>query len=137
MIDIQLLRNDLAGAATRLKSRGYELDGGRFEELEAKRKSLQKRSQELQAKRNSLSKLIGAAKAKGEDASSLMAEVGRVGDDLARLESELADIQAGLRSWLLEIPNPPHESVPPGRSDADNVEVRRWGAPKDFAFTPR
>ena len=76
MLDIQLLRNDLAGVATRLKSRGYELDGGRFEELEANRKSLQTRTQELQAKRNSLSKLIGAAKSKGEDASALMAEVG-------------------------------------------------------------
>ncbi len=137
MIDIQLLRNDLAGVAARLKARGYELDGGRFEELEAQRKSLQTRTQELQAKRNSLSKLIGAAKAKGEDASSLMADVGRVGDDLVRLESELADIQASLRTWLLGIPNLPHESVPAGRSDADNVEVRRWGTPKDFAFTPR
>jgi len=137
MIDIQLLRNDLAGVATRLKSRGYELDGGRFEELEAKRKSLQTRTQELQAKRNSLSKLIGTAKSKGEDASALMAEVGRVGDDLARLESGLADIQASLRNWLLEIPNLPHESVPAGRSEADNVEVRRWGTPKDFGFAPR
>ncbi len=137
MLDIQLLRNDLAGVATRLKSRGYELDGGRFEELEANRKSLQTRTQELQAKRNSLSKLIGAAKSKGEDASALMAEVGRVGDELARLESALADIQASLRSWLLEIPNLPHESVPAGRSEADNVEVRRWGTPRDFGFAPR
>jgi seryl-tRNA synthetase len=137
MIDIQLLRNDLAGVATRLKSRGYQLDGGRFEELEAKRKSLQTRTEELQAKRNSLSKLIGAAKSKGEDTSALMAEVGRVGDDLARLESGLGDIQVSLRNWLLEIPNLPHESVPAGRSEADNVEVRRWGKAKDFGFTPR
>lgn len=137
MIDIQLLRSDLAGITTRLKARGYDLDGERFGQLEAKRKFMQTRTQELQAKRNAISKLIGAAKSKGEDASSLMAEVGRVGDDLARLESELADVQASLRDWMLEIPNPPHESVPAGRSDADNVEVRRWGAPKDFAFTPR
>lgn len=137
MIDIQLLRNDIAGVASRLKARGYELDGARFDALESRRKSLQTRTQELQAKRNSLSKLIGAAKSKGEDASSLMADVGRVGGELAELESELAEIQTRLHEWMLEIPNAPHPSVPPGRSEADNVEVRHWGTPKDLAFTPR
>jgi seryl-tRNA synthetase len=137
MIDIQLLRNDIAGVALRLKARGYELDSARFEALESRRKSLQTRTQELQARRNSLSKLIGAAKGKGEDASSLMADVGQVGGELAKLESELEEIQTSLHEWLLEIPNAPHASVPAGRSDADNVEVRRWGTPKDFPFTPR
>ena len=137
MIDIQLLRNDLGGVAERLRARGYDLDRERFEQIEAKRKAVQKRTQDLQAKRNAVSKLIGAAKSKGEDVSSLMAETSGIGDELAALESELAGIQAELREWLLSMPNLPHPSVPVGRTDADNVEVRRWGAPPAFAFTPR
>ena len=137
MIDIQLLRNDVGGVAERLRARGYELDRGRFEQIEARRKAVQKRTQDLQARRNAASKLIGAAKSKGADASSLMAEMSGIGDELAALESELAGIQAGLREWLLSMPNLPHPSVPVGRTDADNVEVRRWGAPREFAFAPR
>src|SRR5438309_3626876 len=107
MLDIQLLRNDLAGVAAKLETRGYELDPTRFEELEGQRKSLQTRTQELQAKRNSLSKLIGAAKAKGEDASSLLSEADGLGGALTALEAELANVQAGLRDWLLAMPNLP------------------------------
>ena len=137
MLDIQLLRNDLPGVAARLKARGYLLDTAKFEQVEAERKAIQTRTQELQAKRNALSKQIGATKGRGEDVATLMREVGGIGDELTALEHQLSDIQAGLREWLLGMPNLAHASVPIGQSEADNVEVRRWGTPRRFDFEVR
>ncbi|HTS21531.1 MAG TPA: serine--tRNA ligase [Casimicrobiaceae bacterium] len=137
MLDIQMLRNDAAGVAARLAARGYALDIARFERLEADRKTIQTRTQELQAKRNTLSKAIGAAKGRGEDTGPLMREVGGIGEELGALEGRLAGVQADLREWLLEMPNLPHSSVAVGRSEADNVEIRRWGAPRSFDFPVR
>ncbi len=137
MLDIQLLRNDLAGVSARLAARGYLLDTAKFETAEAERKAIQTRTQELQAKRNALSKQIGAAKGKGEDTTSLMREVGGVGDELTALERQLSDIQGGMRDWLLGMPNLAHASVPIGQSEADNVEGRHWGTPRAFDFPVR
>jgi seryl-tRNA synthetase len=137
MLDIQLLRNDLPGVASRLKTRGYALDAAGFEAAEARRKSVQTRTQELQARRNSVSKEIGAAKGRGEDAKALMAEVAGLGDELKVLEGELGEIQSGLRDWMLAMPNLPHASVPIGASEAQNVEVRRAGEPRAFGFEVR
>ena len=137
MLDIQLLRNDPAAAAARLKTRGYVFDVARFESTEARRKAVQTRTQELQARRNAASKAIGAAKGRGEDAQTLMAEVVGLGDELKVLETELSDIQSDLREWLLTIPNLPHASVPVGASEAQNVELRRVGTPKEFGFEVR
>lgn len=137
MLDIQLLRSDLAGVTARLQQRGYILDREKFERLEAERKAIQIRTQELQAKRNALSRQVGAAKGRGDDAVEAMAEVRAIGDELIGLERELAEIQAGLRDWLLGMPNLAHSSVPVGHSAAENVEVRRWGTPRAFAFAPR
>ena len=134
MLDIQLLRNDLPGVAARLKARGYLLDTAKFEQVESERKAIQTRTQELQAKRNALSKQIGAAKGRGDDVAPLMREVGGIGDELTALEHQLSDIQGGLREWLLGMPNLAHASVPIGQSEAENVEVRRWGAPQEFSF---
>jgi seryl-tRNA synthetase len=137
MLDIQLLRKDLAGVAVRLRDRGYVLDTEKFNRVEADRKAIQTRTQELQARRNALSREIGAAKSRGEDASAPMAEVGAIGDELNALERQLADIQSGLRDWLLAMPNLAHASVPVGSSEAENVEVRRWGVQRSFDFEPR
>src|SRR5256712_2653486 len=137
MLDIQLLRKDLAGVALRLRDRGYVLDTEKFERIEAERKAIQTRTQELQARRNALSKEIGAAKNRGEGTSALMADVGAIGGELGALERELADIQTGLRDWLLAMPNLAHASVPVGQSEAQNVEVRRWGTPRSCDFEPR
>src|SRR5947207_4060695 len=137
MLDIQLLRKDLAGVALRLRDRGYVLDTEKFERIEAERKAIQTRTQELQARRNALSKEIGAAKSRGEDTSAPMAEVGAIGGEVDALERELADIQTGQRDWLLAMPNLAHASVPVGQSEAQNVEVRRWGTPRSFDFEPR
>jgi seryl-tRNA synthetase len=135
MLDINLLRNDLPGVTAALAQRGVTLDTATFESLEATRKDIQTRTQELQQKRNVASKQIGAAKGRGEDASAALAQVAGLGDELKALEAELARVQAALRDFLLQLPNLPHASTPVGRSDADNVEVRRWGAPRTFDFT--
>lgn len=137
MLDIQLFRKDIAAVAARLATRGFNLDTGRFEALEAERKDIQTRTQDLQAKRNALSKQIGAAKGKGEDASALMAEVGGTGDELKTLEERLEGIQAELNELLAAIPNLPQADVPAGPDAEANVEVRRVGTPRQFDFTPR
>ncbi|MDR2709901.1 MAG: serine--tRNA ligase [Burkholderiales bacterium] len=137
MLDINLFRQDLAAVAAGLAKRGVALDTATFERLESERKTLQTQTQELQAKRNALSKQIGIAKSKREDASALMAEVGGLGDTLSKMEDSLADLQAQLRDFLLTLPNLTHETTPAGSSEADNIEVRRWGTPRQFAFAPR
>jgi seryl-tRNA synthetase len=137
MLDIQLLRSDLTTVAARLATRGFNLDVARFEALEQERKTVQTRTQELQARRNSLSKQIGIAKGRGEDASALMAEVAGINDELGNLEEKLAYIQTQMQAFLAGVPNLPHASVPVGRSDADNVEVRRVGTPREFPFPVR
>ncbi|MDH4235328.1 MAG: serine--tRNA ligase, partial [Gallionella sp.] len=134
MLDIQALRNDLAGVAAHLGTRGYHLDTAKFEQQEGERKTIQTRTQELQAKRNSSSKLIGQAKAKGEDTSAIMAEVANLGDELKQLEAHLERIQHELNAFLSVIPNLPHESVPLGKSEADNLEVLKFGSIPKFDF---
>jgi seryl-tRNA synthetase len=135
MLDIQLLRSQPAEVAARLASRGAGLDVAAFQTLEDERKGLQVRTQELQARRNALSKQIGQLKAKGEDTAAVMGEVAGLGDELKRNEEALADLLNRINAFVSVIPNLPHESVPVGKSEADNVEVRRWGTPRSFDFT--
>ena len=134
MLDIQALRNDLDNVASSLATRGFTLDVARFQELEAQRKTIQTHTQELQAKRNSSSKLIGQAKAKGEDTSAIMAEVASLGDELKQAEVQLGEVQSSLQQLLEVIPNMPHSSVPLGKSEADNLEVRKVGNIPQFDF---
>ena len=134
MLDIQTLRNDLVNIAARLATRGFVLDTAKFAQLEAERKTIQTRTQELQARRNSSSKLIGQAKAKGEDVSAIMAEVANLGEELKQLETRLGEVQHELNAFLAAIPNTPHDSVPVGKSEADNLEVRKVGAIPQFDF---
>jgi seryl-tRNA synthetase len=134
MIDIQLLRSDLDAVAARLAARGYELDREGFLALEAERKRIQSDTQTLQASRNAFSKKVGQAKAKGEDVAPLLAEANSVNARLGELERSLEDIQGRLQAFLAVVPNPPHESVPAGKSAEDNPEARRWGTPRKFEF---
>ncbi|AOJ09166.1 serine--tRNA ligase [Burkholderia mayonis] len=134
MLDIQLLRKDLDGVAKRLADRGYTLDVAAFSSLEAERRAIQTRTEELQARRNSLSKQIGAMKGRGEDTSAVMAEVGGIGDEMKASAVKLDEIQARLSDLMLQMPNLPHESVPVGKDETENVEVRRWGTPRQFDF---
>jgi seryl-tRNA synthetase len=134
MLDVQLLRSDLAAVAKRLADRGYILDAAAFGALEAGRKKVQVETQELQARRNQLSKQVGQMKAKQEDASRLMAQVNAEADRLKALEHELETIQARVNEFLLGVPNVPHASVPAGKSSEDNPEMRKAGTPRVFDF---
>ncbi|MDK9725987.1 MAG: serine--tRNA ligase [Sterolibacteriaceae bacterium MAG5] len=134
MLDIQLLRANSALVAERLATRGVSFDTAAFEALEAERKDLQTRTQDLQAKRNSLSKQVGMLKGKGEDASAVLAEVAGIGDSLKANEEALAKLQERYNAFVAVIPNLPHESVPVGKDETGNVEVLRWGAPRNFDF---
>ncbi len=134
MLDIQLLRSQPAQVAECLASRGAGFDVAAFQALEDERKGLQVRTQDLQAKRNALSKQIGQLKAKGEDTAAVMQEVAGLGDELKQNEEKLADLLNRINAFVSVIPNLPHESVPVGKSEADNVEVRRWGTPREFGF---
>jgi seryl-tRNA synthetase len=137
MLDINLLRKDIAAVADRLRTRPFELDIAAFNALEAERKQVQVATEELQARRNALSKQVGVLKGRGEDASAVLAEVASIPDAIKAQETRLGDVQARLASMLLNAPNMPHASVPVGRSSEDNVEVRRWGEPRAFDFPVR
>jgi len=137
MHDPRLFRAELEATAQQLARRGFVLDTAAIGRLEAERKDIQMRTQELQAERNSSSKAIGQAKARGEDTAPLLAAVADLGDKLKEAETRLNAIQDELNALLMGVPNIPHESVPAGRDENDNVEVRRWGTPRSFSFTPK
>jgi len=134
MLDPKFLRQDLENTAQQLQKRGYVLDIKQFSHLEEQRKQIQIKTQELQSERNSKSKHIGQAKARGEDIQPLLDEVAHLGDALKAAEEELGGIQHQLDDLLLTIPNIPHESVPVGKDENDNVEMRKWGEPRQFEF---
>ncbi len=134
MLDIQQLRNDLDGVTKQLEKRGFVFDAASFSKLEAERKTIQTNTEALQAKRNAASKSIGFAKSKGEDVSAIMAEVAGLGDQLKAGEALLSEVQVKLQAFMLNVPNLPHDSVPLGKSEADNVEVRKVGKPREFNF---
>nr|Q31HK9.1 RecName: Full=Serine--tRNA ligase; AltName: Full=Seryl-tRNA synthetase; Short=SerRS; AltName: Full=Seryl-tRNA(Ser/Sec) synthetase [Hydrogenovibrio crunogenus XCL-2] len=134
MLDSKLLRTDLETVAAKLKTRGFVLDTAQIDELEAKRKDWQVKTQELQAERNSRSKGIGKAKAAGEDIQPLLDEVANLGDQLEEAKHASDAIQAEIELIYAGIPNLPHDSTPVGNSEDDNVEVRQWGTPKTFDF---
>ncbi|MBL8511089.1 MAG: serine--tRNA ligase [Betaproteobacteria bacterium] len=134
MLDIQQLRKDLPSVIAGLLRRGFRFDENQFRTLEEERKRLQTQTEELQAKRNTLSKQIGVLKGKGEDTSAVMAEVGGLGDALKQNEAALASLQDKLNAFMRNIPNIPRPEVAAGKSADDNVEVRRWGTPRQFDF---
>ncbi|MGE6322891.1 serine--tRNA ligase [Pseudomonas oryzihabitans] len=134
MLDSKLVRTQTEEVAARLATRGYVLDVGLVESLEARRKAVQTRTETLQAERNARSKGIGQAKARGEDIAPLLAEVDRMGSELEEAKRELDLVQGELDALLLGLPNLPDASVPVGRDEDDNVEVRRWGTPRAFDF---
>ena len=143
MLDIQLLRNNLDSVLVQLKKRSFDLNSVNivgFPQWEQQRKDVQTRTQDLQAKRNNLSKQIGIAKSKGEDVSAIMEEVAGLGEELKTGEALLENLKDAQQFLLLNLPNLPHESVPAGKSESDNLEVRKIGAPRDFkkeGFAPK
>ena len=140
MLDITLLRKDLAGAVARLETRkkpqGF-LDVAAFTALEAERKSIQSRTEELQSQRNQLSKQIGQLKSKGEPVDAVMAQVASLKSELEQSAARLEQIQPELQALLLAVPNLPHESVPVAADESGNVVVRTWGEPRKLDFAVR
>ncbi len=134
MLDPKQIRNDLEYIAERLLIKEFKLDTTVITDLESRRKTAQVKTEALQAERNSRSKAIGRAKAKGEDIKPLLAEIASLGGQLEDRKSELDQIQADLSDILWAIPNLPDESVPPGSSEDDNLEIRTWGDPTVFSF---
>ncbi|MFT5397233.1 MAG: seryl-tRNA synthetase [Planctomycetota bacterium] len=134
MLDAKLLRTDLESVAQRLAVKKFRFDGGRFETLEEKRKSLQVATQNLQNERNSRSKSIGQAKSKGEDIQPLLEQVSNLGEQLKQAETDLAEVQSSLDEMLLEMPNIPDASVPVGDSEDENQLVLEWGEKPVFDF---
>lgn len=135
MIDPNLLRNNLAEVAEKLKvKRGFHLDVTQISQLEEQRKALQVKTETLQAERNARSKNIGAAKARGEDISALLAEVDTMDNTLDEAKAELDKVQAELNQIALTIPNIPADEVPLGKDDSENLEISRWGTPRQFNF---
>ena len=140
MIDLNLLRRDLDAVVAQLQRRKNPqpfLDVPRFSALEAERKQIQTATEQLQAQRNAQSKRIGQMKGRGEDTTAAMAEVAGIGDQLKTGADRLEQVQAELQQMLMVIPNLPQPSVPDGVDETGNVEVRRWGSPRAFDFTPR
>ena len=135
MIDPNLLRNNLAEVAEKLKiKRGFTLDVANITQLEEQRKALQVKTETLQAERNARSKAIGAAKARGEDIAPLVAEVDHMAAELEQGKVELEKVQNALNDIALNIPNIPADEVPLGKDDSENLEVSRWGEPRKFDF---
>ncbi|MGB1159242.1 MAG: serine--tRNA ligase [Porticoccaceae bacterium] len=138
MLDPKLLRSDLDNIAQRLKIKGYDLDCQRFEALESERKVLQLAAENAQRERNTYAKSMGAliaeAKAKGEDVTDLKSHGEKLKNDCAAAEAKLNEIQQQLDQLLYEIPNVPDSTVPAGKDESDNVEIRRWGTPREFDF---
>ena len=135
MIDPNLLRNNLAEVAEKLKvKRNFILDTEKLTALEEQRKDLQVKTETLQAERNARSKAIGAAKARGEDIAPLLAEVDNMGEQLNEAKSLLDAVLAEINQIALSIPNLPADEVPLGKDDTENKEILRWGTPRTFDF---
>lgn len=137
MLDPNLLRNEPDAVAEKLARRGFKLDVDKLRALEERRKVLQVNTENLQAERNSRSKSIGQAKARGEDIEPLRREVNKLGEELDAAKAELDTLLAEIRDIALTIPNLPADDVPVGKDENDNVEVSRWGTPREFDFEIR
>lgn len=134
MIDPKLLRTELDTVAEKLAKRGYELDKTFWQQVEEQRKSIQVKTEELQAKKNAGAKQVGLMKRNGENTDALMAEMATISSDMKQAEDALKALQEKILAAALTIPNLPDDSVPAGKDENDNVEMRRWGEPRQFDF---
>ena len=137
MYDLGYFRNNIGSIAARLADRGFSIDMEAFRELDSQRRGALVESEKLKAQRNAESQEIGKLKKAGTDTAELQQRVREMGELIAKLDSEAAALDEKFSQLMAGIPNTPHESVPTGKSAADNVEVRRWGTPPSFSFTPK
>ncbi|GAB1826876.1 MAG: serine--tRNA ligase [Burkholderiales bacterium] len=134
MLDQNLLRKNLDEVVARLATRKFQFPVEKYNALESERKAVQSETEQLQAQRNAVAKQIGAAKKSGQDATELMQKGSEIASKLSDLEKRTEELKKALTDLLLTIPNLPHESVPVGKDETENVEVRRWGTPRNFDF---
>ncbi len=137
MLDIKFLKDNIETVTERLATRGTVPDLSFIKSLDEKRRALLGSVESLKQKRNTVSQEVGRLKKEGKDASSIMTDMQGVSAEIKALDAELAECDGALKTFLLELPNLPHDSVPTGRSEVDNVEVRAWGKPKEFGFVPK
>ena len=132
MLDAKYIRDNLQEAVGKLASRGYKFDTTKFEEQESQRRLLQEKTQDFQSQRNTISKEIGKRKSKGEDASDIFQKVAEINEELKTVEKDLKSLLQDINQTLLSMPNIPADDVPSGKNEDDNIEVRKWGTPKEF-----
>jgi seryl-tRNA synthetase len=137
MLDPKLVRSSIETVAAQIKKRGFVIDINKFNALEEQRKQLQVKMQDLQNERNVRSKEVGHAKASGKNVDDVLKNLKELSDSLKLVEEQFTATQTEMEDFLARIPNIPHESVPEGKSEEDNVEIRKWGEPKKFSFTPK
>ncbi len=137
MYDLHFFRNHLPEIQQRLAGRGFSLDVEAFQALDAQRRQCVTESEQLKAARNQATAEIGKLRKQGEDTTERQQQVRSVGEQIARLDDQVGELDGRFSDFLANIPNVPHESVPAGRSEAENVEIRRWGTPREFAFPPK
>src|SRR6476620_5959771 len=137
MHDLSFFRNNLEAIRSRLESRGFALDVDAFQELDRRRRQCVTESEQLKAERNQATAEIGKLRKTGADTAERQQAVRAMGERIAELDAEASRVDTEFRDVLARVPNIPHESVPVGRSEHDNVEVRRWGAPREFDFAPK
>jgi seryl-tRNA synthetase len=137
MLDLAFLRDNLELVERKLSDRGSALKLDRFREVDKERRSLLTEVESLKSQRNKAGEQIGALKKKGEDAAAIVQEMSQVSERISELDEQVKHVDEELREVLVALPNVPHESVPVGRTAAENVEVRRWGTPRQFAFKPK
>ena len=134
MIDPKLLRTELDTVAQKLAKRGYTLDKAFWQQVEEQRKLIQVNTEELQAKKNAGAKQIGVMKRSGDNTDALMAEMAAISTEMKQAEEALKTLQDTINQAALSLPNLPDDSVPEGLDESDNVEIRKWGEPRQFEF---
>ncbi|MFA5473008.1 MAG: serine--tRNA ligase [Aminobacteriaceae bacterium] len=137
MLDLRWIRSNPDEVRKSLADRNNDMDIGPLLAMDEEKRALLTETEDLKARRNEGSKKVGAAKARGEDAASIMEEMRSLGERVKEIDARIAELDAGISDMLLSIPNRPHDSVPVGKDENDNPEVRRWGEPKSFAFEPK
>lgn len=138
MLDLKFLRNNFEQVKHSLQHRGEDLtDLGRFEELDVKRRTLIAETEKLKSRRNEVSQQVAVLKREKQDADHLIVEMRQVGDQIKSFDEELRSVEEDLDKLLMSIPNIPHESVPVGETEDDNVEIRKWGEVPAFEFEPK
>ncbi|MDD3690146.1 MAG: serine--tRNA ligase [Synergistaceae bacterium] len=137
MLDLRWIRSNPDEVRKSLADRNNDMDIGPLLAMDEEKRALLTETEDLKARRNEGSKKVGAAKARGEDAAPIMEEMRSLGERVKEIDARIAELDAGISDMLLSIPNRPHDSVPVGKDENDNPEVRRWGEPKSFAFEPK